>query len=625
MIVEMKKAHIIIQESERTSTVEKLSRLGLMHVRIQDVEDSQVDAFRNNFQTVDTALQQLPAALKKQKMLSGFTVDRLDEILSQAKEVVSLNDQIRLLQERKGKYAADLERLQPWGDFSPTELSGLSEQGFRIELRIVNSKDWKNKPASIKAWIVSSKKGNIYTAILQPMDDPWDGGQLFIPPANGLAELRAEIDAIDKEQQELYSRLQEFSVYNTLFKDARSLLAEYLDFSSLHAGMEQADSLCIISGFIPSEQSGIFLNTAKEENWGALIQNPDEDDSPPTLLKNPRWIRIIQPVFNLLGTVPGYREYDISAFFLVFFAAFFGMIISDAGYGSLLLSASILLSIRSKRREGRVADGLILFMVLSAATVIWGGITGNWFGYEPIKEMQPFSLIVIPMLDSFDPRSIEFVQLFCFILGLIHLSLAFLWNTKRALQGPHKLKAIAELGWLTMVVGLFFLVLNVVLGKPLPEFSLYLIIGGFISVTIFSEQEGNFLQGIGKGTAGLMTNALSSVSRFSDIVSYIRLFAVGLASIEIAKSFNAMGLDASQALGSGAAGFIAGGLIIFVGHTINLFMAALSVVVHGVRLNMLEFSGALGMEWTGELFKPFKARSPQLQENVLQKNQISGS
>ena len=104
------------------------------------------------------------------------------------------------------------------------------------------------------------------------------------------------------------------------------------------------------------------------------------------------------------------------------------------------------------------------------------------------------------------------------------------------------------------------------------------------------------------GVANLLTTFLSSISAFSDIISYIRLFAVGLAGIEISKSFNAI----AAGFGSGPLGIIVGLLILLLGHSLNMAMGALSVVVHGVRLNMLEFSGHLGMEWSGKPYKPFK-------------------
>jgi V/A-type H+-transporting ATPase subunit I len=125
--------------------------------------------------------------------------------------------------------------------------------------------------------------------------------------------------------------------------------------------------------------------------------------------------------------------------------------------------------------------------------------------------------------------------------------------------------------------------------------------GGLGLVVIFSEQEGKFFKGVLKGLGGLFPTFLDSIGAFADIISYIRLFAVGLATVEIAKAFNAMASD----MGASVVGFIGAILVLLIGHGLNLAMGAMSVVVHGVRLNMLEFSGHLGMEWSGVAYTPF--------------------
>jgi V/A-type H+-transporting ATPase subunit I len=172
------------------------------------------------------------------------------------------------------------------------------------------------------------------------------------------------------------------------------------------------------------------------------------------------------------------------------------------------------------------------------------------------------------------------------------------------------IKAFAQLGWLSMVLGLYFFVLNVVLDAkrfPVPSFSLPMVLGGLAFVFIFAQQEEgvNFFKGALKGLAGFLPTILSSISAFSDIISYIRLFAVGLAGVEIAKSFNGMAAN----FGSTVTGIVAGVIVFVAGHGLNILMSILSVVVHGIRLNMLEFSGHLGMEWTGIAYKPFSARA----------------
>jgi V/A-type H+-transporting ATPase subunit I len=298
---------------------------------------------------------------------------------------------------------------------------------------------------------------------------------------------------------------------------------------------------------------------------------------------------------------------DISAWFLIFFSVFVAIIIGDAGYGALILGTSGYFLVRSARKSGEIPLGTVLFTVLGASTVIWGAITGTWFGYEPIGESPLLSWMVIEPIDSFNPRSRDVVQWICFILAAAHLSIAHLWNFFLELRSKPWYRAFAQLGWLAVLVGLYYLVLNLVLGQPLQMFGVYSILAGLGVVLLFSQhQEGDsFFKGVGRGLNGIntFTILLDGISAFSDVVSYLRLFAVGLATVEIAKSFNSM---AAGMMDVGAAGIVGAILVLFLGHSINLIMAALSVVVHGIRLNLLEFTRHLGMEWSGIPYRPFR-------------------
>ena len=161
-----------------------------------------------------------------------------------------------------------------------------------------------------------------------------------------------------------------------------------------------------------------------------------------------------------------------------------------------------------------------------------------------------------------------------------------------------------------MMVGLYFLVLFMLLGVALPSFAVWLIGIGITLYFIFAEQKGgNFVKNILKSFCNFLSIFLNAVSSFADIISYIRLFAVGLAGSIIAESFNNMAVP-SEGFGSFGLVFIlrllAAVLILVFGHALNIAMNSLSVIVHGVRLNLLEYAGNhLGMEWTGYTYKPF--------------------
>ena len=191
---------------------------------------------------------------------------------------------------------------------------------------------------------------------------------------------------------------------------------------------------------------------------------------------------------------------------------------------------------------------------------------------------------------------------FCFIIGTVQLSLACILNVIHKI--PKKdLSFVADIGWLMDILALYFVVLQLVIGEPANMLYVASVVGaGFLLVVVFGSQGPGikFGKGLASGLGGFFTTFLNTISAFSNIMSYIRLFAVGMASVAIAQSFNSMA-------GGMLSGFalVAGILVLVIGHSLNIVMGLLSVVVHGVRLNLLEFSGQLGMEWTGIAYEPF--------------------
>jgi V/A-type H+-transporting ATPase subunit I len=272
--------------------------------------------------------------------------------------------------------------------------------------------------------------------------------------------------------------------------------------------------------------------------------------------------------------------------------------VGDAGYGLLFVGIAAFFR---KKFKTAPKEPFILVYVLGLSTMIWGALTGTWFGSEQIAQVPFFKAMVIPQLASFDPvgDSQSLLIHICFVIGVIQLTIGRFMVFLRYMPSP---KAIAEIGWISVLWALYFLADLLVLGKPMPGFALPLLGLGALLVLFFANFQKNILKGV-MSTIGNLP--LDIVARFSDIVSYLRLFAVGYASVIVASSFNQMGIE----IGFGT--FLSGlgaALIILFGHTLNIILALMAVIVHGVRLNMLEFSGQMGMEWAGKEYNPFKEK-----------------
>lgn len=601
MILKMMKVSVVTEASRQTGTLAALRKVGVLHPELTRGSSAELQELFSRRERLEGALRLLP---ETNGLPEPGRVE-IASVLEAADEVLELGARIRSVTEERTELAREEERLVPWGEFDPEAVREMAGRGIHIALYETPVETFESIAAERTVFLVQRTKTAVkFVAVFLPGEEKPALPEIVLPK-RGLEELRRLIAERTAELERLSRTLSERAVHRHAFEKARAKLDGEIEFERVRTSMGHDERLVHLTGYTPFDRVEKLEAAAEKHGWALLVRDPDPDDPVPTLVKNPKPVGIIRPVFGLLGTVPGYREYDISFFFLVFFTVFFAMIIGDGAYGLLLVLTVTGLMVSNRRKKKPIPPALTLMLVLGAATTVWGAMTGTWFGSQAIAETAPFRFFVIGELYSFDPRSSYTVRLLCFVLGTIHLSIAHIWNFITQVRHRPRLPAFAQLGWLSMVLGLFFFVLNLVLDPvrfPIPPFSLAMVGGGFVAVLLFSNQDGSgFLKGAVAGLAGFLPTFLSGISAFADIISYIRLFAVGLASVEIAKSFNTM----AASLGEGVIGIVGGAVILLVGHALNIAMAALSVIVHGVRLNMLEFSGHLGMEWSGNEYAPF--------------------
>jgi V/A-type H+-transporting ATPase subunit I len=235
--------------------------------------------------------------------------------------------------------------------------------------------------------------------------------------------------------------------------------------------------------------------------------------------------------------------------------------------------------------------------VLSAATIVWGSVTGTWFGSEAMSRLPFLNPLIIRSISTFASGNQNLMIFICFTIGIAHLTLA---HVLVALRYLNSLKVLAEIGWILVLWALYFIAAMLVISRPMPACTMKLLLAGSLLLLAFSEPQKNVFKAI---VSSLTNVPLKIISSFADIVSYLRLFAVGYASVVLAGTFNSM--VASIGFNSVISG-LAAAAILFIGHLLNIVLGFMAVIVHGIRLNMLEFSGQMGMGWSGKEYTPFK-------------------
>jgi len=593
MIVPMKKLTVITQSKDALSAVSSLRSLGVVHVAHQKAPVAKdISALHEDIAVLDTAFDIL-----RSEMISGAAADETPDPSGDwkntAKHIIDSRGRMEQLAEYSRTLKALISTWERWGDFDPETIQLLRERGVQVQLYQIPAKEVKDLPSGLIVEKIFTSQGMVFCAVIsqQKIDIPFK--EISIPKMS-LAKMRLRLVEDQKTTAALRAEIHSRIGYLKVFTKVKKLIQKEIEFKEALHGMGEADNLSYLTGFIPYDAAKQVSSRAKEERWAVVIEDPSEDEAVPTLVRNPRWISIINPVFKLLEIVPGYTELDISFWFLVFFSIFFGMLIGDAGYGAVFL----LLTIFAHKKFGKKLSDksiFILFYILSLCAIIWGLLTGTIFGQEWLpSSFKP----IVPAL-----RNDKTIQELCFLLGATHLTIAHAW---RAMLKLPRLTALADVGWISILWGGLFLAKTLVLGQTFPSFGKWLFIIGSAAVVIFTEPNKNVLKGLGAGLGNLLLNIVNS---FTDIVSYIRLFAVGLATVAVADSFNKMALD----IGFGNIfTSIATCLILLLGHGLNIVLGPMSVLVHGVRLNVLEFCSHVDIKWSGFAYRPLREEPVKL-------------
>ncbi len=608
MIVEMKKTTVLCLDSCKIETLEALRELGVLHVDfVRRSESEDVEALAKELSNIDRVAN----------ILSGLKPSGIAAVASPLDAFLKASEKIdaeTAVAKRLDALQRERERIEPWGDFDPKTIEKLKAEGVYAYLCVGSKADLAALPEGASANVICDRKGTLhYLVVSRTQLDPLAIRAIQIPQARlssvdaEISKAAAELSAVKADLKALAGRLKEIA-------ERREEVDEKLEFLLHRDSMATSGRIAYIQGYVPAPLADKLSALAKEKGWGLVLETPKAEDAPPTLLKNPKWMKIISPLFEMIGIAPGYREFDVTAFFLVFFTIFFGMIVADAGYALGFLGIAILARFAIKSPAAKTP--LNLFMLLSCSALAWGLITGTFFGLPAawLKAHGLWFLAGLPMFS--DPEhsafamsvanrfhiepgelSDKFVQWFCFFLAALHLSGARLFRTISEIR--HNWHAISDLGWGFMIWGNFFTAVNlIVFNGSFPAWGIWVYVAGVVLI----------LAGLNWKEASVAMNLpFAMIGSFVDVLSYIRLFAVGMSGFYIAKCFNNMGVMAYDSL---ASMLVIGGVlfaivVILFGHVLNIALAFLGVLVHAIRLNALEFSNHMELQWTGVKYRPF--------------------
>jgi len=600
MIVRMKEILLFTSAQDVTDTIQSLGEIGVMDIK--EVQKPSSETMQRCLESLKEA-QEAIAILEQHKAKEAKEPIHSDKV--DAKDPKRMVQRVLKTQQLEKNLRQTLEQLRTqlefyntWGhNFNKQDIAYLRQNGIYLRLYRIDISLKRIIPKEATVEELPEKDGKLPIAFFS--QNPKDK---LVFKEEDLPELSFnDATEVHERKQRQLNQLEEFlsaqKGFLSAIQDYEDVLIDRVNAEKALDSMGQIEGkVKYLKGFVPKDHVQEFKTLAHQQKWGFSISEPTDIDEVPVYIKNPKWISIINPMMKFIDIVPGYKEVDVSIYFLIAFALFFAMLVGDAGYGLIFLILTILFW---KKMAPQLRT---LILVLSGSTIIWGVLSGTYFGAEQIAKLPFLKEMIVPNIASFGVDNINFMMHLSFLIGAIHLTVA---HGIRVFQFINSIKALSEVGWISLVWGLFFVTEELVLGNPAPSWYMWLFIVGATLVILFSKESTSFFKSMGASIANL---PLSLISGFSDIVSYVRLFAVGMATAAVAASFNNMALPDGIA-GMGFLDLIMAAVALLLGHTLNIALALMAVMVHGIRLNMLEFAGHLGVQFSGEAYKPFKLKT----------------
>lgn len=601
MISKMKKLAFLIYHKDYDTFLEQVRNLGVVHV----VTKSQGEAENQDLQATIRLSARYAAAIK---LLEGMNVKAADKTSGNADKGELILDKLEALQQHDAEtnhriqaLEKEITAMEPWGDFKMESLKRLRDAGYEVGFYICSDKvydeEWETQYHAVVINHIGSK---VYFVTVTPVTETVSLDVECAKIADrSLSEIIQEKEKLDAERTETENAMKELAE-NSIpdLKAAQVRTSQLVDFDKvkLSADSLAGNKLMLLEGWAPAENAQQLNDFLKSSEVYYEISDPVPGDNVPIQLNNKGFFKLFEPIMKLY-MLPKYNELDLTPFFAPFFMLFFGLCLGDTGYGLFILLGISGYRLIAKSINPSMKPILTLVQLLGLSTAICGLLTGTCFGFNLYDINVPFiqKMKEVIMLDNQQMFNLSL------ILGAIQIIFGMtLKAVNQAIQFGFKY-AISTIGWLLVLVStaVAFAAPSVMaMGGTLH---LAILAVGGLMVYLFNSPGKNIFLNIG---LGLWDTYNMATGLLGDILSYVRLFALGLSGGILAGVFNSLAVGMSP--DNVIAGPIVMVLIFVIGHSINIFMNVLGAMVHPMRLTFVEFFKNSGYEGGGKEYKPFK-------------------
>lgn len=597
MLKKMKKTSIIGLAKNATKIIEALQELGVVDI-IQlnkDYDASTIDKLQSEKNSIINTIKYLAATPATEK-LSGEE--------KQAAEIIQRTTEVRArldaMSEERRKRQKQIEIWSNFGDFAPEKIIGLQKQNvfvqfFRASEAVFSTYNEDFTNYEVVEIARKSQKVYFMTMGTKPLDSPFY--EEFPLPDMGLNALEKELAALENDKKALENEIKELALQKNKLIHTFVSKENQFNFQKALAQQVISGELFYLQGWVPEDSIVPLKKLSDETGFILLSEEPGESDQPPTTHKNSTIGEMGESLIYIYDT-PGYQDIDPSSTVFIFFSIFFGMIIADVGYGSLILLMSLWL-IRGTSRGMQLFRKLSI--TLSISTILMGVLTASYFAI-PINPESAIGKIIHSVAFLYNDTSQReglmsamFVSLW---VGIFNIS----WvNIYKAYHN----KKLSPLGWVPALIGLIPL-LKLLFGVPWSGWEnvvglwpLYIGIG-FVAIMTAIETKTSLGGRIGAFAFSIYT----VVQLIADLLSYLRIFALAMAGAKMAETFGMLFSMIMDGAGM-VVGLTVGIVVLLIGHSINLVLNIMGGVIHGLRLNFIE-SYHWCLDGGGKQYNPLK-------------------
>ncbi len=603
MIVPMHKFSFLVFHRDYPEFLEKVREIGVVHLieKQEDVPDQVRDKY-DLIKQVQWVVKQLAKrdageTTPGEPITDGKTA--FEDVRAYYNNLDEKFQQLTLLQK-------EISQVRPWGDFSKEVIRKLAGENLHVKFFTVAASRFQ------ESWYeeypieeIGRHAGQVYFVLIQQgEEEPGIDAEEMRPPERPLSELLHYRKKLEEDLDEINSELDKY-VLNALdaIKVYGYRLKEEVDYTNALANTDkQADEkVMLMEGYVPGEKNERLIAYLEKNNILYITQKAEEKDKPPILLKNKKFAE----KFEMLGdlySLPKYNELDLTPFFAPFYMLFFGFCLGDAGYGILMGIAALLLK-KKVRKELKQIMGLVFY--LGVSTFFFGVISGVFFGIPLFDTGLPVYKDLAARFEQQDTDINMLLFYLSLILGGIQIIFGlFLKAINETKQFGWK-HAVGTIGWILLITGSIALYgISRLTGVPFadlnPAFYALLAVSGLM-ILFLNNLNRNIMINFG---LGLWNTYNMATGILGDLLSYIRLFALGISSAILGFVFNSLAVSMSGSIP--VVSILVMTIILVIGHGINLFMSGLGAFVHPMRLTFVEFYKNAGFSGGGKQYNPFK-------------------